>query len=107
MGCTGESARHFVSRMAQVSARNLEHLSSGTGAFDIAALGHGATLARADVDFGATDFAMLLPEGPVAKFDRMSGALTLTHTGDQWSLRGQRVRVARREPESAFDIAWQ
>ena len=85
----------------------LSNLSSGTGAFDIAALGHGATLARADVDFGATDFAMLLPEGPVAKFDQMSGALTLTHTGDQWSLRGQRVRVARREPESAFDIAWQ
>jgi uncharacterized protein (TIGR02099 family) len=85
----------------------LSNLSSGTGAFDIAALGHGATLARADVDFGATDVAMLLPEGPVAKFDQMSGALTLTHAGDQWSLRGQRVRVARREPESAFDIGWQ
>jgi uncharacterized protein (TIGR02099 family) len=86
---------------------SLSNLSSGTGAFDIAALGHGATLARADVDFGATDVVMLLPEGPVAKFDQMSGALTLTHAGDQWSLRGQRVRVARREPESAFDIGWQ
>jgi uncharacterized protein (TIGR02099 family) len=86
---------------------SLSNLSSGTGAFDIAALGHGATLARADVDFGATDVVMLLPEGPVAKFDQMSGALTLTHASDQWSLRGQRVRVARREPESAFDIGWQ
>src|ERR1700723_2414491 len=85
----------------------LSNLSSGTGAFDIAALGHGATLARADVDFGATDVAMLLPEGPVAKFDQMSGALPLTHAGDQWSLRGQGVRVAPREPESAFDIGWQ
>jgi uncharacterized protein (TIGR02099 family) len=85
----------------------LSNLSSGTGAFDIAALGQGATLARADVDFGAMDVVMLLPEGPVAKFDQMSGALTLTHVGDQWSLSGQRVRVARRETESAFNIGWQ
>ena len=86
---------------------HLGNLSSGTGAFDIAALGQGATLSRADVDFGADNVVMLLPEGPVAKFDQMSGTLTLTHTGDQWSLSGQRVRVARREPESAFDIGWQ
>jgi uncharacterized protein (TIGR02099 family) len=86
---------------------HLGYLSAGTGAFDIAALGQGATLARADVDFGANNLVMLLPEGPVAKFDQMSGALTLIHTGDHWSLSGQRVRVARREPESAFDIGWQ
>ena len=85
----------------------LSNLSSGTGAFDVAALGQGATLSRADVDFGADNVVMLLPEGPVAKFDQMSGALTLTHAGDQWSLSGKRVRVARREPESAFDIGWQ
>jgi uncharacterized protein (TIGR02099 family) len=86
---------------------HLGNLSSGTGAFDIAARGQGATLSRADVDFGANNVVMQLPEGPVAKFDQMSGALTLTHSGDQWSLSGQRVRVARREPESAFDIGWQ
>jgi uncharacterized protein (TIGR02099 family) len=85
----------------------LGNLDSGSGAFDIAALGRGATLSRADVDFGATNVVMLLPEGPVAKFDQMSGALTLTHAGDQWSLSGQRVRVGRREPESAFDVGWQ
>ena len=85
----------------------LNNLDSGSGAFDLAALGSGATLARADVDFGATNVVMLLPEGPVAKFDEMSGALTLTHAGDQWSLSGQRVRVGRREPESAFDVGWQ
>ncbi|MEO7207264.1 MAG: YhdP family protein, partial [Steroidobacteraceae bacterium] len=56
---------------------------------------------------GATNLVMQLPEGPVDKFDQMSGALTLTHTGDQWSLSGRRVRVGRREPESAFDAAWQ
>jgi uncharacterized protein (TIGR02099 family) len=85
----------------------LGKLDSGSGAFDIAALGRGVTLARADVEFGATNVVMLLPEGPVAKFDQMSGALTLTHAGDQWSLAGQRVRVGRREPESAFDVGWQ
>ena len=85
----------------------LSNLDSGSGAFDIAALGRGAALSRADVDFGATNVVMLLPEGPVAKFDQMSGVLTLTHAGDQWSLSGRRVRVARREPESAFDVGWQ
>jgi uncharacterized protein (TIGR02099 family) len=85
----------------------LSNLDAGTGAFDIAALGQGATLSHADVDFGAMNVVMQLPEGPVAKFDQMSGALTVIHSGDQWSLSGQRVRVARAEPESAFDIGWQ
>ncbi len=85
----------------------LSNLDAGTGAFDIAALGQGATLARADVDFGATNVVMQLPEGPVDKFDQMSGALTLTHAGDHWSLSGRRVRVGRREPQSAFDVGWQ
>ena len=84
----------------------LSNLDSGTGAFDIAALGQGATLAHADVDFGASNVVMQLPQGPVDKFDQMSGALTLIHNGDQWSLSGQRVRVGRREPESAFDVSW-
>jgi uncharacterized protein (TIGR02099 family) len=85
----------------------LSSLDAGDGAFDIAALGRGATLSRADVHFSATNVVMQLPEGPVDKFDQMSGALTLTHAGDQWSLNGRRVRVGRREPESAFDVDWQ
>ncbi len=84
----------------------LSNLDSGSGAFEISALGQGADLARADLAFEATNVVMQLPEGPVDKFDQMSGALTLTHTGDQWSLSGRRVRVGRREPESAFDAAW-
>jgi uncharacterized protein (TIGR02099 family) len=87
--------------------QTLSNLDSGSGAFDIAARGQGATLARANVDFGATSVAMQLPEGPLDKFDEMSGALTLDHSGDQWSLSGRRVRVGRREPESAFDVSWQ
>jgi len=85
----------------------LSNLDSGSGAFDIAAFGQGATLSGADADFGATNVVMQLPEGPVDKFDQMSGALKLAHSGDQWSLIGRRVRVGRREPESAFDVSWQ
>ena len=48
-----------------------------------------------------------LPEGPVARFDQMSGALALARSGDRWSLVGKRVRVGRRERESAFDVGWQ
>jgi uncharacterized protein (TIGR02099 family) len=84
----------------------LSNLDAGTGSFDIAALGQGTNLAHADVDFGASNVVMQLPEGPVDKFDQMSGALSLIHTGDQWSLSGQRVRVGRREPESSFDASW-
>jgi uncharacterized protein (TIGR02099 family) len=85
----------------------LSNLDSGSGAFDLAASGHGAILTRADVDFSANNVVTQLPEGPVAKFDQMSGALTLVHNDDQWRLTGSRVRVGRREPESAFDVGWQ
>jgi len=36
----------------------------------------------------------------------MSGALALARSGDRWSLVGKRVRVGRRERESAFDVGW-
>jgi uncharacterized protein (TIGR02099 family) len=85
----------------------LGNLDSGTGAFEVAATGHGALLSRADVDFGAINVVTQLPEGPIAKFDQMNGALTLVHTGDLWSLTGRRVRVARSDPESAFEVSWQ
>jgi uncharacterized protein (TIGR02099 family) len=85
----------------------LSNLDSGIGAFEVAASGHGAVLSRADVDFGAINIVTQLPEGPIAKFDQMNGALTLVHTGDLWTLTGQRVRVGRRDPESAFEVRWQ
>jgi uncharacterized protein (TIGR02099 family) len=85
----------------------LSNLDSGIGALEVAAVGQGAVLSRADVDFGAINVVTQLAEGPIAKFDQMNGALTLTHSGDRWSLAGKRVRVGRRDPESAFDIDWQ
>jgi uncharacterized protein (TIGR02099 family) len=85
----------------------LSNLDSGIGAFEVAAVGRGPVLSRADVDFGAINVVTQLAEGPVAKFDQMNGALTLAHNGDQWSLTGKRVRVGRRDRESAFDVIWQ
>jgi uncharacterized protein (TIGR02099 family) len=85
----------------------LSDLESGSGSFEIAALGAGAVLARIAADFGATNVVMQLPEGPAAKFDQMSGTLNLVHTADRWSLSGRRVRTGSREPESAFDVSWQ
>jgi len=84
----------------------LSNLDSGTGAFEVAATGHGAVLARADVNFGAINIVTQLPAGPIAKFDQMNGALTLVHSVDLWSLTGKRVRVGRRDPESAFEVSW-
>ena len=85
----------------------LNKLDSGSGTFDIAALGRGQNISRADVDFGAANVVVQALEGPVAKFDQMSGTLTLTHSEDRWTLTGKNVRVGRNERESAFDVAWQ
>jgi uncharacterized protein (TIGR02099 family) len=84
----------------------LAGLDAGVGNFDAAAGGRGAQVAHADLDFAANDVVTRRPEGPVAKFDQMSGALTLSHAGEQWSLSGRHVRASRDDPESAFDAAW-
>lgn len=90
----------------QLLPEYLGNLDSGNGAFGLAASGQGAVLARADLDFAATGVATQLADGPIAKFDEMSGALTLVHSGDRWQLSGKRVRVSRGDPESAFDVHW-
>jgi uncharacterized protein (TIGR02099 family) len=84
----------------------LGNLDEGSGAFIITASGAGRTLTRADLDFTARGVATQLPDGPVAKFDQMSAALSLLHTADRWTLSGKHVRVARGDPESAFDVSW-
>jgi uncharacterized protein (TIGR02099 family) len=84
----------------------LGNLDAGLGEFIITASGAGRTLSRADLDFTATGVATQLPDGPTAQFDQMSGALSLVHAGDRWSLGGKHVRVARGDPESAFDVSW-
>jgi uncharacterized protein (TIGR02099 family) len=87
----------------------LSRLGSGTGGFEIAARGHGADMARADLDFDALEVMTQLTDEPSVKFDQVSGAITMTHAGDRWTLLGRRVRAlrgGRRDPDSEFDVNW-
>jgi uncharacterized protein (TIGR02099 family) len=115
----GSGDLHFLAWTAEAGARGivfsgwrrllpeyLANLESGTGSFEISASGFGLTLARADVDFGAINLATQLGDGPTTKFDQLSGALSVAHTGDRWSIAGRKVRVGRKDPESAFDASW-
>ncbi len=90
----------------QLLPEYLANLESGTGSFETTAFGQGLNLARADVDFSAVNLATQLGDGPITKFDQLSGALTVEHTGERWSLAGKGVRVGRADPESAFDASW-
>jgi uncharacterized protein (TIGR02099 family) len=90
----------------QLLPEYLSGLEAGVATFDISLGGHGATLERATLDFAANGVATRLADGPLARFDEMSGVLALVHAGDRWSLSGRRVRAVRRDPESAFDVSW-
>jgi len=88
---------------------HLARLGSGTGGFQIAARGRGVTLNRADLEFEAHNVTMQLTDEPSVKFDQITGALTLTHAGDRWTLLGRRVRALRdglRDPDSDLDASW-
>ncbi|MGB6352757.1 MAG: YhdP family protein [Steroidobacteraceae bacterium] len=87
----------------------LSRLDAGSGAFELAARGADGVLARADLDFAARGVVTQYEEGPSAKFEQISGALSIVHSGDRWTLSGQRVRAVRsgrRDPDSQFDVSW-
>ena len=67
----------------------LSRLDAGSGAFDLAARGTGRALASADLDFAAQDVVTQLSDGPSAKFQQISGALSVVHAGDRWTLCGR------------------
>ena len=93
----------------QLLPEYLTRLDAGTGAFEALARGRGSTLTRADLDFAAQDVVTKLTDGPSAKFEQISGALTVTHVGDRWTLLGRRLHAltqARRDPDSEFDVSW-
>ena len=58
----------------------LSRLDAGSGAFDLAARGTGRVLTRADLDFAAQGVVTQLNDGPSAKFDQISGALSVLHS---------------------------
>jgi uncharacterized protein (TIGR02099 family) len=87
----------------------LSHLDAGSGAFSLTARGRGGALARTDLDFAAKDVVTELSDGPSAKFERISGTLSLIHGADRWTLTGRQmrtVRAGRRDPASQFDATW-
>jgi uncharacterized protein (TIGR02099 family) len=87
----------------------LARLTSGTGSFEAAVRGRGPLLIRADLDFDATNVVTRLANQPAVKFDRIAGSLTMTHSGDQWTVLGRRlfaIADGRRDPQSEFDVSW-
>ncbi len=93
----------------QLLPEYLTRLDAGTGGFELLASGQGPTLARATLDFSARGVVAKLSEGLSDKFEQISGALTLTHAGDRWTVLGRRVRAliaGRRDPDSEFDVSW-
>jgi uncharacterized protein (TIGR02099 family) len=87
----------------------LNRLDAGSGAFELAASGTGGVLSRADLDFAAQGVVTQLSDGPSAKFQQISGTLSVAHAGDRWSISGRGVRAVRsgrRDPDSQFDVSW-
>ena len=87
----------------------LTRLDAGTGAFQALASGRGDDVERADLEFNATGVVAHLAESPNAVMDQVSGALSLAHTADRWTLTGRRLRAVsagRNDPDSEFDVSW-
>jgi uncharacterized protein (TIGR02099 family) len=87
----------------------LSSLDGGDGAFDLALRGTGRELERADLEFGARGVLARTASGPSARYDEISGTLSIVHAGDRWSLEGKRLRAVRSghlDPDSKFDVSW-
>ncbi len=87
----------------------LTRLDAGSGGFELLASGRGATPASATLDFSAQGVIARLSEGLSDRFEQISGALSLAHAGDRWTVLGRRVRAltaGRRDPDSEFDVSW-
>jgi uncharacterized protein (TIGR02099 family) len=98
-----------LSGWRELLPKYLTKLEGGTGGFEVAAYGRGADLSRADLDCLASGVTTQLGLEPAVKFDQVSGAFAVTHSGDRWTLEGRRVRALRdghRDPDSEFDAAW-
>jgi uncharacterized protein (TIGR02099 family) len=87
----------------------LIRLDAGRGAFQTLLRGRGATLERADLQFDAERVVTKLNDGARAVMDQVSGALTLSHVGDRWTLQGRHLKAVtggRRDPDSEFEVSW-
>jgi uncharacterized protein (TIGR02099 family) len=86
----------------------LTRLDGGLGSFALALKGRGTFLAHADLGFSAHHVTTQLANEPESAFEEVSGALTLEHAGDRWSMRGRHLKAVvpgRNDPESEFDAS--
>jgi uncharacterized protein (TIGR02099 family) len=93
----------------QLLPEYLGNLHAGEGDFRLNAIGRGADITRAQLDFSARAVETRLDEGATAKFDQIGGLVTLEHAQDRWTLSGRRVmalRAEHKDPLSEFDVTW-
>src|SRR5579859_6189127 len=103
------SSGMLFSGWRQLLPSYLTRLDAGTGTFHAVAVGKGAELERAELEFGAEGIVTTLADGAGTKLEQLSGQLVLTHSSDRWTLAGRRLRVVRggrRDPDSEFDASW-
>jgi uncharacterized protein (TIGR02099 family) len=89
----------------------LNSLESGSGTFTLTGRGLRSSLTTANLEFKANDVTTTLVGESKAdsKFNEISGNLSITHSGDRWTLLGRRVRTlqaGRSDPASEFDVTW-
>ncbi len=87
----------------------LGNLSDGDGTFRLDLRGQGPELAHAQLDFTAIGVETRVDTAAVARYDRISGLITLDHAADRWTLSGRRVlaqNADHRDPAADFDVSW-
>jgi uncharacterized protein (TIGR02099 family) len=107
-GLASASGMHFPG-WRELLPEYLTRLDAGTGAFQALVSGRGADVEQANLEFSASVVVVHLAESPNAVMDQVSGALTLTHTAERWTLTGRRLRAVaagRQDPDSEFEASW-
>lgn len=87
----------------------LTRLQGGMGGFHARVLGEGQKVTHAELEFGARDVVAKLGEGDAERFESIAGALSMTRSGDRWTVQGRRMRAytqGRHDPDSDIDVSW-
>ncbi len=93
----------------QLLPEYLDALESGNGAFELMLNGHGQQFEKATLGFLARQVGTHLRDGTSAKFQEISGNLSVNRQGNQWILLGRDVRaveLGRRDPPADFNVIW-
>ena len=101
----GACRRRLLSRLAAPAAGYLERLDEGTGSFQTAARGRGATLERMDLDFGAQGVVTRLSDGANTRMDEVSARVVPHSCGRSLDAARQTgARAARRPARSELRV---